>query len=385
VVDGQRVLTPIRYQSFTSGTTHTLTVDGPTYDSTSNSRLVFDGWEDGTLASARTVQIPAELGVYRASFHRQHYLNWEWQGPGALTVNPGGFDGDYYDEGSTVTVSANARGSSALQYWLGDAVSGSLTQPLVITRSKWIYGVFGNPIDFRPVNAASFSANPTFNQAATYVAPLEIISLFGNNVGPATGTLGVLDGNGRLATTLGNTRVLFDGIPAPIAYASAGQTNVVVPVEVSGRIFTVSQVERNGVLAGTTTASITNSLPGLFAVAGTGNVAGTNEDGSYNSASRPAAAESVVTLYATGGGTTDLSLPNGAVTGSPLPRLRQPVSVRIGTQTAEVLYAGPLPNFVHGALQINVRIPAGLEPGSQPIKVVIGSNASAPGTTIAVQ
>ena len=81
----------------------------------------------------------------------------------------------------------------------------------------------------------------------------------------------------------------------------------------------------------------------------------------------------------------DRALPNGAVTDFNLVRPQLPVYVRIGTQPAEVLYAGSAPTLVNGALQVNVRIPAGLQSGNQPIKLIVGNNASAPGTTVAVK
>ena len=81
----------------------------------------------------------------------------------------------------------------------------------------------------------------------------------------------------------------------------------------------------------------------------------------------------------------DRPLSNGAVTDSNLLRPLQPVSIRIGTQTAELLYAGSAPSLVHGVLQVNVRIPAGLLPGDYPIKLVVGNNVSPPGTTISVR
>ena len=81
----------------------------------------------------------------------------------------------------------------------------------------------------------------------------------------------------------------------------------------------------------------------------------------------------------------DRALPNGAVTGADLLRPQLPVSVRIGTETAEIVYAGSAPSLVHGVLQVNVRIPPTMLPGNQPVKLVVGSFASAPGATVSVR
>src|SRR5262249_52082767 len=51
------------------------------------------------------------------------------------------------------------------------------------------------------------------------VAPGEIVALFGNGLGPVQAANLELDASGHVAKTLGNTQVLFDGVPAPLLYA----------------------------------------------------------------------------------------------------------------------------------------------------------------------
>lgn len=67
-----------------------------------------------------------------------------------------------------------------------------------------------------PVNAASY--------AYGFVAPGELIAIFGTLVGPSEPVGLTLDSSGMVSTNVGQTQVLFDGIPAPMVYASAGQT-----------------------------------------------------------------------------------------------------------------------------------------------------------------
>jgi uncharacterized protein (TIGR03437 family) len=148
------------------------------------------------------------------------------------------------------------------------------------------------------------------------------------------------------------------------------------------------QVERNGVIGSDlATATVIQSIPGMFTSnqSGTGQIAAFNQDGSLNSASKPAARGSVVSLYATGAGLWDRSVPNGAIMDANLARPQLPVYVRIGTEPVEVVYAGSAPTLVNGGLQVNIRIPDTAESGNQPIKLIVGTSASAPGTTIAIQ
>jgi len=68
------------------------------------------------------------------------------------------------------------------------------------------------------VNAASFTPGP--------VAPGELVSIFGLDLGPAAGvsTPG-FGANGLLPTTLADVQVTFDGVPAPLVFVSANQIN----------------------------------------------------------------------------------------------------------------------------------------------------------------
>src|ERR1700728_990150 len=67
------------------------------------------------------------------------------------------------------------------------------------------------------------------------VAPGEIVVLFPSNAGPESLAEYQRDGEGKLKTLLGDTRVWFDGIAAPVAYSIKGQVGAVVPYEISGR------------------------------------------------------------------------------------------------------------------------------------------------------
>ena len=89
-------------------------------------------------------------------------------------------------------------------------------------------------------NAASY--------AAGVVSPGENIVIWGTSIGPSSLTYGSLTaGGGALSTSAGNTQVLFDGVAAPVVYAFATQTSVMVPYEVAGRLTTSVVVEYQGV------------------------------------------------------------------------------------------------------------------------------------------
>lgn len=190
------------------------------------------------------------------------------------------------------------------------------------------------------------------------VSPGEVLSIFGTNLGPSSGATFQLDDSGQVPNALAGTQVLFDGIAAPLLYTSATQIDVVVPFEVAAPSTQI--VVQNGAGQSTTmSVPVVAATPALFTISGFGNgqAAVLNEDGSVNSATNPAAANSVVTLFATGLGQTTPAEVDGAIAGPILPVPTLPVSVLIGGFPAYVLYAGAAPGTVDGVFQINARIP----------------------------
>src|SRR5262245_30756886 len=106
------------------------------------------------------------------------------------------------------------------------------------------------------VNAADYSGGR--------VAPGEILVLFPSNAGPETLIGTQMDATGRVATVLGETRVWFDGIAAPMSYAMRGQVSAVVPYEVAGRPTTEIVVEYRGRRSAPMMLPVILSAPALF-------------------------------------------------------------------------------------------------------------------------
>jgi uncharacterized protein (TIGR03437 family) len=237
------------------------------------------------------------------------------------------------------------------------------------------------PVSF---TAAGITSAATFIGGA--VAPGELITIFGTNIGP-----GVLAGlqlgpDGKVASSVSGTQVFFDGIAAPIVYVQFGQTAVVVPYEVAGKSSTQVQVVHNGLKSPLVTIPVGLAAPGLFtaSASGSGQAAMLNQNGQINSAQFPAAPGSIVTLFGTGEGQSNPIPVDGSVTAAPFPKPVQSVTVQIGGQPADVLYAGPAPSLVAGVLQVNVRVPANVSSGNASVVVTVGSVSSAPGVTMSV-
>ena len=237
------------------------------------------------------------------------------------------------------------------------------------------------------VNVASYAGGG--------VAPGEIVTIFGRGMGPPELTPLRLAEDGRLATALADTSVLFNGIAAPLLYVSATQSSAVVPYSVAGKPTVAVNVEYRGVRSETLTLPVLPVRPGIFTASGSGAGQGAvlNEDGSFNSPENPAAKGSVIVIYATGEGLTDPAVAEGTIVSGAAPQPRQPVSVFFddpaepGTiSPAEVLFAGGVSGSVAGLLQVNVRVPPWAPAGNAaPIYLQIGSEAAEAGVTVALR
>ena len=86
--------------------------------------------------------------------------------------------------------------------------------------------------------------------AAGSIAPGELVALFGTNMGPRPGVgLQLSSDQQSITNALSGVQVLFDGNPAPLTYASAGQINAIAPVAIAGKASTQVQVSYRGALS----------------------------------------------------------------------------------------------------------------------------------------
>jgi uncharacterized protein (TIGR03437 family) len=268
--------------------------------------------------------------------------------------------------------------------WGGDYCCVLLDDGTTITRLtpaqvKGLPPLLMEPAVSAVISAASFRAEP--------VAPGQIVSVFGRQIGPAAGAISVPSSAGIFESTLAQTRVLFDGIAAPLLFAQAGQVNAVAPYALAGKTATEVQVEYRGVKSSPQKLAVAETAPGIFTVGASGAGQGMifNEDGSLNSTSKPARRGSTVTLFATGEGQTSPPGVDGTVAAPPLGRPVAPVSLQVGGQEAEVRESVSAPGLA-GVLQVKVRIPEAVTAGSAvPVTLKAGPVQSQTGVTVAVQ
>ena len=347
----------------------TLTVNAQTLTG-APALLSFNATVQGAVPASQTVTITAAATGPAVPFT----ATAQSTGGSWLTVTPA--------SGTTpqaLTVSVNQAGLAAGTYTgsvtVTSTAAGSLPLAIPVTLTVTAQAT---PILSQVINAASGATGP--------IAPGEIISLFGTNLGPVTAAQLTLNAQGNVTTTLGNVQVLFDNIPAPLTYVSATQINVVVPYEVFGRPTTSVVVNFNGLPAAALPLNVAATAPGLFVYPGGTQAAVLNQNNTYNAAAAPAAKGSTIVMYATGEGQTSPLGVTGSVTGATLKRPTAPVTVTIGGQPATVAYAGSAPGFVSGLLQLNVVVPAGTASGAAvPVVLTIGGVSTQQNATVAIQ
>jgi uncharacterized protein (TIGR03437 family) len=278
----------------------------------------------------------------------------------------------------TLVASANNSGATLSATLLIAGVSVTVSQPTAATAPL--------PPIAAVTNAASYAIGP--------VSPGEMVTIFGTGIGPATAAYATTDpATGKLATTIGGVQVLFNGVAAPMIYASATQVSAVVPYEMASVANPSVWINYAGQTSNAYQLTATAAAPGLFAQnsAGSGPGAILNQDNSLNGPSHAAAKGSIVQVFMTGEGQTNpqgitgkittVTLPPPQVTPAPV----QAVQVSINGQPTLYTYAGEAPGMVAGVMQLNVQIPANVPSGPLSIQVKIGENTSQNGITVSVQ
>lgn len=352
----------------------TLTVVAAQTFTVSPSTLNFSYTIGTTTPQSQTVQVTSSGST--AQFTATPSANATWlvvtpttsatPGPLAIGVNPAGLKAGTYN--GTIAITSPASSSSTAA-----TITVNLTVVAVPT-----------PVITAIQNAASAIVGS--------IAPGENIVLYGTNIGPATLTMSTVTNN-TLATTVGQTQVFFDGIAAPIYYASSGQTSVFVPYGIAGRPNTSIVISVQGVQSNAITQNVVAAVPGIYTAnaSGSGPAVGWNYDltGTYagiNSAANPAVKGGVVSLYVTGEGVT--TGPAG-IDGMLVTNLYKPiaaVTATVGGQTAAVQYAGSAPGSIYGVMQVNIQIPAGAPSGaSVPVVINVGGVNSQSTVTLAIQ
>jgi len=215
-------------------------------------------------------------------------------------------------------------------------------------------------------------ANAAYGPVSGRVVFGEVISIYGPHIGPSIPATFTPDSQGFLPTLLGGVQVYMNGVAAPLLYVSDSQINAVVPVGGYPDSPYV-QIASNGATGPEFPVTIVATQPQIFQEP-SAFAAAVNQDGSVNSATHPAKAGSIVSIWATGVPLPTYPYLFNQLTTTALNLACCQVGVSFsavnfangvpagttysGTTPATVTYSGYSPGIVGAVVQINFQVPA---------------------------
>lgn len=218
--------------------------------------------------------------------------------------------------------------------------------------------VFGQAVGPPEYSAESIVHGATFNSGP--FAGNTFISIFGEHLAWSTRSVAQADIRAnQLPTSLGGVQVLIGPAQAHLVFVSPGQINALVSSDLTPGTYPV-RILRDSWAGPQANIEVRETAPGMFLLED-GYPVITRPDGSVVTRQEPARAGSIVTLWATGLGSTQPEMRPGE-----LPRaaamLANFENLEIwleGVQVprSHILYAGAAPGFA-GLYQVNLLLPA---------------------------
>jgi uncharacterized protein (TIGR03437 family) len=233
------------------------------------------------------------------------------------------------------------------------------------------------------LNGASFATGQP-------VAPGSLVSIFGTNLASTSSAATTVP----LSTLLGNVKVTFNNIAAPLNYVSAGQINAQVPFELTGSSTAQVVVANGSTSSAAQTVQLASIAPGIFALSGGQAVAYGNTDYTFAAAAGAIAGltthpakildPQTLVILATGLGPVTPAIADGVGDPTTIHNTNTQPTVMVGGVQAKVVFSGILPGFP-GVYQVNILIQAGTPTGNAvPLQIVMGGITTTNQTTIAV-
>lgn len=290
--------------------------------------------------------------------------------------------------GSNVQANGSFAPGDGDQYWVG--ANGQVV--LAVGAGNFYSIVAGlHAIDYATANSTDVFLNPlgivnaaSFAPPTNPVAPQEMVTVFGSNLSSGTAQASSFP----LPTTLAYSRVLVNGVAAPLLSVSPTQITLLVPYAANPDLtaYAAFEVQNNALCPVGSQCPTTSQLvymytnytaPGVFSAAQNGFGAAAAEiarNGQYNvvGASNPVTPGDIPMLFVTGLGSTTPALLDGvpsSPTGQPLNVAdiynRSDLYVYFdGSPSPNIQYAGVVPGYAAGLYQINAQVPSGISTGA---------------------
>jgi uncharacterized protein (TIGR03437 family) len=293
----------------------------------------------------------------------------------SILVNPAGLASGMYSG----TISVSAAGFNSLVVQTNLTVSNGTSGPQVPPGSVVGAGLSTPPVSALSLNAIATAFGSSFAPPGTVkqVGPDDLV-------------------NGLLPTVVNGVCIFINNVAASIFALYSNQINFQVPqVPSTGTVgvqVATSCGTSNELRSPSQTVPVAETTPEFFYLVhnrdGKNPIAAVKAlTGEYVGAPGllpgkfvPAVPQDIITAYFTGGGITNPAYASGELP-SDAASVSGAVAISIGgiqLSSSEILYAGVTPGAA-GLYQVNMVVPAGVQPGNQPVILRIGSVASPTG------
>ncbi|HEV2446228.1 MAG TPA: hypothetical protein VGS58_09910, partial [Candidatus Sulfopaludibacter sp.] len=287
-------------------------------------------------------------------------------------------------------------GTASTGVTLGSAAAGTVTITASVNGIPNVsFSVTVTSPNVPAISAGGIESAGLSTPAVTTLAVNAIATIFGSQFAPAGTALQIGPSdlvNGKVPTVFGGVCVTFDGQRAPIFGIYSNQINLQVPQVGPGTVTVqvITQCDtQQAQNSGTVTVQVQPAAPEFFYFTHTTNghnaIAAVNAvTGAYIGAPglisgatfTPANSGDYLTLFATGFGVTNPpfgpgELPNASA------QITAPYTISFGgviLDPSDILYVGATQDA--GVYQANIRVPAGIPAGDQPLIITIGGAAS---------
>jgi len=247
---------------------------------------------------------------------------------------------------------------------------GAYQATIILQSANAIPQTITVPVMFVMGASASGPAIGSVVDAATYQAggaPGMVASVFGTNLTTTT----LLASARPLPYSLGGLTATVNGMPAALMYVSPTQVNLQIPYEASAGPAVLGITNTNTGQAAGFAFPLAPAAPRIF------------NDGSGNANPTVSVPQGgAFAVYVTGTGEVSPALKSAysPTAGTPLaslPKPLLPLSATVGGVPAFIQFVGITPGLI-GTMQVNLRLPASVPAGVQPVVITVGGVASPP-------
>jgi uncharacterized protein (TIGR03437 family) len=323
-----------------------------------------------------------------------------------LRLNSNGFSVEDLTSGwhPTVQTDGSFMPGDGEQYWL--SASGKVLLGMGLGN---FYSIMAGlqAVAYQPANPSDVFLNPlgivnaaSFAPATNPVAPQEMVTLFGSNLATGAAQASAYP----LPTTLLSTRVLVNGIAAPLLSVSPTRITMLAPSHASPTFtsYAAFEVLNSGATCATGSQCPNSALvtmytnytaPGVFSPGQDGMGSASADDAGHKliGPNNPAKPGDVPMLFVTGLGAVTPYLADGmpsSPTGLPLnwSDVANASALQVyfdGRASQNIPFAGVAPGYPAGLYQINAQIPSGVSNGDDYIDILT-PDAEAEQVTVAI-